>query len=262
MKNAIQIFESKDFGKVRVITIDGVTWFVGKDVADVLGYKNASRDINRHVDEDDRRNYRNGTSEINNRGITLINESGLYSLILSSKLPTAKAFKRWVTTEVLPSIKRHGVYIHDDILKHMREDSEFADDLIRRLSAEREKNGALLDYVEHAAPKVRYYDTILQCPDAVQVSIIAKDYGMTAIAFNKLLHRMGVQFKVGKTWVLYKEHQGNGHTITKTYLIDEKASSVHMYFTQKGRFWLYDLLKWHGIVPEAEKLTDNTQEKP
>ena len=116
MNNQLQIFENEEFGKVRVLELDGQPWFVGKDVTDILGYGNGSRDINRHVDAEDRRNYRNGTSEINNRGITIINESGLYALILSSKLPSAKRFKRWVTSEVLPTIRKHGAYmrIHKD----------------------------------------------------------------------------------------------------------------------------------------------------
>lgn len=107
--NELQIFQNPDFGEVRTTVIDGEPWFVGKDVADILRYRNGSRDINRHVDEEDRQNYQNGTFE-SPRGMTIINESGLYSLVLSSKLPTAKKFKRWVTSEVLPAIRKHGDY--------------------------------------------------------------------------------------------------------------------------------------------------------
>lgn len=107
--NELQIFQNPDFGEVRTTVIDGEPWFVGKDVADILGYQNGSRDINRHVDEEDRQNYQNGTFE-SPRGMTIINESGLYSLVLSSKLPTAKKFKRWVTSEVLPAIRKTGSY--------------------------------------------------------------------------------------------------------------------------------------------------------
>lgn len=99
--------------EVRTLTIDDELWFVGKDVADILGYQNGSRDINRHVDEEDRQNYQNGT--FGNRGVTVINESGLYSLILSSKLPQAKEFKRWVTSEVLPAIRKQGGFIREDL---------------------------------------------------------------------------------------------------------------------------------------------------
>ena len=99
--------------EVRTLTIDNEPWFVGKDVADILGYQNGSRDINRHVDDEDRQNYQNGT--FGNRGVTVINESGLYSLILSSKLPQAKEFKRWVTSEVLPAIRKQGGFIREDL---------------------------------------------------------------------------------------------------------------------------------------------------
>ena len=99
--------------EVRTLTIDDKPWFVGKDVADILGYQNGSRDINRHVDDEDRQNYQNGT--FGNRGVTVINESGLYSLILSSKLPQAKEFKRCVTSEVLPAIRKQGGFIREDL---------------------------------------------------------------------------------------------------------------------------------------------------
>ena len=99
--------------EVRTLTIDDEPWFVGKDVADILGYQNGSRDINRHVDDEDRQNYQNGT--FGNRGVTVINESGLYSLILSSKLPQAKEFKHWVTSEVLPAIRKQGGFIREDL---------------------------------------------------------------------------------------------------------------------------------------------------
>ena len=99
--------------EVRTLTIDDEPWFVGKDVADILGYQNGSRDINRHVDEEDRQNYQNGT--FGNRGVTVINESGLYSLILSSKLPQAREFKRWVTSKVLPAIRKQGGFIREDL---------------------------------------------------------------------------------------------------------------------------------------------------
>ena len=108
--NELKIFENPAFGKVRVVEQGGEPWFVAKDVAEILGYQNGSRDVNRHVDEDDRQNYQNGTFE-SNRGLTIINESGLYSLILSSKMPKAKEFKHWVTAEVLPTIRKTGGYI-------------------------------------------------------------------------------------------------------------------------------------------------------
>lgn len=119
MNEIIKTFNNPEFGEVRTLTIDGEPWFVGKDVAEKLGYANQNRDIVRHVDEEDRimtgaeTQYQNGI-ELGQRGGWLINESGLYSLILSSKLPNAKAFKRWITSEVIPSIRKHGTYIMND----------------------------------------------------------------------------------------------------------------------------------------------------
>ena len=111
----LQIFKNEEFGEVRTVSIDNEPWFVGKDVAEALGYQNGSRDINIHVSEEDRKiltaqNYQNGTFEIPNRGLTIINESGLYALIFGSKLESAKRFKHWVTSEVLPTIRKTGGY--------------------------------------------------------------------------------------------------------------------------------------------------------
>lgn len=111
LETALQVFANENFGKIRGVMIDGEPYFVGKDVATALGYENGSRDVNRHVDEEDRLKYQIGTSG-QMREMTLINESGLYSLILTSKLPKAKEFKRWVTSEVLPSIRKTGAYIN------------------------------------------------------------------------------------------------------------------------------------------------------
>lgn len=112
--NTLQIFQSKHFGEIRTITINDEPWFVGKDVADILGYQNGSRDINRHVDEEDKLVYQIDSAG-QKRGVIVINESGLYSLIMSSKLPTAKQFKHWVTSEVLPSIRKQGSYTQPDM---------------------------------------------------------------------------------------------------------------------------------------------------
>ena len=106
--NEVQLFNFENH-EVRSLLLNNEPWFVGKDVADVLGYQNGSRDINRHVDEEDRKNYQNGTFD-SPRGMIIINESGLYSLVLSSKLPSAKKFKRWVTSEVLPALRKTGQY--------------------------------------------------------------------------------------------------------------------------------------------------------
>lgn len=109
----LEIFKNEEFGEIRVTAIDGEPWFVAKDIADILEYRNGSRDINRHIDEEDRRKSMIFDGNQNKETI-IINESGLYSLILSSKLPNAKKFKRWITTDILPTIRKTGGYVNND----------------------------------------------------------------------------------------------------------------------------------------------------
>ncbi|MCQ2502007.1 MAG: phage antirepressor, partial [Lachnospiraceae bacterium] len=113
----LQIFQNAEFGSVRSTMINGEPFFVGKDVAEILGYADPNKAIAMHVDEEDKLNDKTASS-LGQRGGWIINESGLYSLILSSKLPAAKRFKRWVTSEVLPAIRRHGLYAVDDMLNN------------------------------------------------------------------------------------------------------------------------------------------------
>lgn len=133
----MKTYENSEFGPVRTFTIDGTPYFVGKDVAEILGYSNTKDAISVHVDEEDKRviqRSENTTLEIPNRGLTVINESGLYSLVLSSKLPNAKKFKRWITNEVLPAIRKHGMYAMDELL----ENPDMLIAALTELTAERE----------------------------------------------------------------------------------------------------------------------------
>ena len=111
----LEIFKNEEFGEIRTLMIDCEPWFVGKDIADIIEYRNGSRDINRHIDEEDRRKSMIFDGNQNKETI-IINESGLYSLILSSKLPNAKKFKRWITTDILPTIRKTGGYVNNDDL--------------------------------------------------------------------------------------------------------------------------------------------------
>ena len=175
-------------------------------------------------------------------------------LIIRSKLPAAIRFEKWVMDEVLPSIRQHGAYISDDVLDQLIENPEAAARLFTKLKDERAEKEALEEYVEKLTPKARYHDIILSCPGAVLATVIAKDYAMSAAKFNKLLHALGVQYryKTNPTWYLYQKHEDNGYTNSKTYNINGK-SVTHMRWTQKGRFWLYEYLKAHGVYPKAEQ---------
>jgi prophage antirepressor-like protein len=250
--NQLQVFENKEFGKVRVVEVDGQPWFVGNDVCVALGYQNPRKALIDHVDGEDRNTVTIRDGIKGNPNKTLINESGLYSLILSSKLPTARKFKRWVTSEVLPSIRRHGVYVTEEILDEILHSQEFAFDLFKKLAEERQKTAALETLAEELAPKAIYCDLILQCKNAISVSVIARDYGMTAVAFNRLLHSLRIQFRVSGTWLLYQEHTGKGYTKTTTYRVDKRVSAVHTRWTQAGRLFLYETLKSYGYLPLME----------
>ena len=171
--NELKIFENEQFGKIRTVEIDGTPYFVGKDVAEILGYSNTAKAIINHVDEEDKQIFQtsqNGNSEINNRGMYIINESGLYSLILSSKLPKAKEFKRWVTSEVLPAIKKHGVYAVDEVL----ENPDMLISALQALKEEKAKAKALTEKIEADKPKVLFADSVATAKTSILVGELAK----------------------------------------------------------------------------------------
>ena len=251
-KNQIKQFHSDEFGEIRVLEIEGEPWFVGADIAGALGYEKPRNALLKHVDGDDALKRGIIDSMGRTQQTTLINESGLYSLILSSKLPSAKRFKRWVTSEVLPTIRKHGAYATHDTLDELLRSPKFAERLIQRLEEEREKSGVLEGLATEMAPKALYCDMVLQCANLVPVSLIAKDYGMSAAAFNTLLYDLGVQFPMAGTWILYQQHAKKGYTRTRTYRVGEKIAAMHTCWTQKGRLFLYEFLKDFGILPVME----------
>lgn len=256
----LQIFKNAELGSVRTLSINGEPYFVGKDVAEILGYTNPSKALADHVDEEDKLNNES-LSSLGQRGGWIINESGLYSLILSSKLPTAKKFKRWVTSEVLPAIRKHGVYAVNEVLN----DPDILIAALTELKAEREKTTTLKQTVAiqnqqiiEMKPKASYYDVVLNCKDLVAISVIAKDYGWSANRMNQYLHEKGVQYKQGnKIWLLYQKYAEMGYTNTKTHSYPGRDGSmhtaVHTYWTQAGRLFIYALLKADGILPTMEQ---------
>lgn len=256
--NNLTVFNNPDFGSIRTVTVNSEPYFVGKDVAEALGYKEPTKAAREKVDIEDR-----GVSKIDTlsgkQTMTVINESGLYSLILSSKLPSAKKFKRWVTNEVLPSIRKHGMYAVDELLNN----PDFMIKTFEALKEEREKNKGLSKEVveqqrviSELQPKVTYLDKILDSKSLVLTTQIAKDYGMSARRFNKLLHELGIQYKVGDQWVLYAKYQGRGYVHSRTIEFTRRdgTTDVKMQteWTQKGRLFLYETLKKEGYLPLIE----------
>ena len=280
--NELKIFENPAFGKIRTVETDGEPWLVGKDVAEALGYSNTKDAIANHVDSEDKRIIQKSEfttfenhipksalpvnfipADVPNRGLTVINESGLYSLILSSKLPKAKEFKHWVTSEVLPTIRKHGMYVTEELL----DNPEFAIKVFTELKAEREKRKALETTVDvqkqiigELKPKADYTDQVLKNKSLVTITQIAKDYGMSGRQFNKLLNDIGVQYKTGgynKQWLLYSKYQDKGWTHSDTIRFTRSDGredfALETKWTQKGRLGLYELLKKHGILPTIER---------
>ena len=195
--NNLQIFNNQEFGQVRTITKENEVWFVGKDVAECVGYVNPLKAIRNHIDEDDR-----GMNEMDTPGgkqnLVCINESGLYSLVLGSKLLQAKKFKRWVTSEVLPSIRKHGMYAKDELL----DNPDLLIKVATELKKEREERKVLElqnkqkeQLIGELKPRADYTDKILKNKGLVTITQIAKDYGMSGTELNKLLHELKIQYK-------------------------------------------------------------------
>lgn len=241
-----QIFNFEK-NEVRTFLVNDEPYFVGKDVASVLGYSNTPKAIRDHVDEEDK--TQNESFTVNGTALMLINESGLYSLILKSKMPNARKFKRWVTSEVLPTIRKTGSYTNVP--------QSFAQAL--RLAADlEEKNQLLEQQIAEYEPKISYLDIILSSTDTVATSQVAADYGMSAIALNKLLNELGVQHKVSGQWILYRKHMNQGYTKSHTSEIPKADGGVKVVmntkWTQKGRVFIYNLLTAEGYYPQMDLL--------
>lgn len=238
--NNIQIFSNEQFGEVRAIELNGEPWLIGKDVAEILGYQNGSRDINRHVDEDDRQNYQNGTLETN-RGMTIINESGLYSLIFGSKLPQAKQFKHWVTSEVLPSIRKHGGYIKGQ--ESMTDEELLSKALLVANSKIDEKNRQ----IERMRPKEIFADAVAASRTSILIGELAK-----------MLRQNGIEIGQNRlfTWL-----RDNG------YLIKRNGNDYNMptqKAMEKGLFEIKETVishsDGHSTVNRTPKVTGKGQQ--
>lgn len=169
----MQIFNNPEFGQVRVVERNGEPWFVGKDVAKVLGYSNPNEAIADHVDNEDKLNSKMLTS-LGQRGGWIINESGVYSLILSSKLPKAKQFKRWVTSEILPAIRKHGAYMTEETLEKALTSPDFLIKLATELKMEKDKRLQAEQQIETNKPKVIFADAVSASDNTILIGDLAK----------------------------------------------------------------------------------------
>lgn len=258
-ENNIRVFNHKEFGEVRTLLKNNEPWFVGKDIAEALGYKNVSDALGRHVDIEDKDVIGIHDSIGRSQDTPIINESGMYSLILRSQLPSAKKFKRWVTSEVLPSIRKYGAYMTEKTIEEVLLNPDTIIKLATNLKEEKEKrleleieNMKKENEIKSLAPLANYTEEILKSKELITVNQIAKDYGMSAIRFNQLLHEMKIQYKQGKQWFLYSNIQDRGYTHSETFMIGGKVRMTTKW-TQKGRMFLYKKLKEEGILPMIER---------
>ena len=250
-------FEGHD---VRAIAIDGEPWFVGKDVAEALGYKNQRDAIRKQVEVEDKRPNVAIYDGRQNRKMTIINESGMYSLILSSTLDSAKKFKKWVTSEVLPSIRKNGGYIYGQ--ENMSEDELLSRALIlansRILSLE-SKNEQLEEEKQDAT---FLGELFTGSKDRWLTTEIANYYGMSAIKLNKLLFMLGIQEKVDGVWEISEDYEKDGAKLmiesTKNMYEGKKIIRVAKFnaWTKDGVKLIYETLKERGVLPMIEQTVE------
>ncbi|HFD0500444.1 TPA: phage antirepressor KilAC domain-containing protein [Enterococcus faecium] len=253
--NTPQIFNFEQ-NEVRTILVNDEPHFVGKDVAEILGYSKPRNAISTHVDEEDKQDAPIQGDLGGKQKMTIINESGLYSLILKSKLPSAKKFKRWVTSEVLPAIRKHGGYLTPEKVEEALLNPDTIIQLATQLKEERTGRLIAEQKIAEYEPKISYLDSILSSTDSVTISQIAADYGMSPQQMNKLLHKLGIQKKVGNQWLLCKKHMNQGYTKSHTTEIPKADGGTKIVmntkWTQKGRLFIYELLKKEGYYPQMD----------
>ena len=185
--NQIQVFTSEQFGKVRIIEQNGAPWFVGKDVAEALGYSNVWDALKKHVKKQHKDDLAIRDAIGREQKTTIIDEAGFYALVLRSKLPQAEAFQEWVTSEVLPSIRKHGGYLTPASVEQALTDPDFIIGLATKLKEERQARLLAEQQVNQLAPKADYYDNYMSREDTFTVSSVAKMFGVSSPELFRIL---------------------------------------------------------------------------
>ena len=269
--NEVKIFENEEFGKVRTL-IEGEdkVLFCGTDVAQALGYSNTTDALKRHCRCIVKREVPHPQSPEKNLETNFIPESDVYRLIFGSKLEDAEKFQNWIFDDVIPTIRKTGGYVNNDDLfieTYFSQVEESTKAMLRAtLATVREVNeknrqleqtvGVQSQQIAELQPKATYYDVVLQCEDLISITAIAKDYGKSARWMNNYLHEKGVQYRQGDIWLLYQTYAERGYTSTNTFKYEDGGENhvkVHTYWTQKGRLFIYELMKSDGHLPIIEQ---------
>lgn len=249
--NELKIFNFED-NEVRTMLINDEPFFVANDVAKTLGYTNPSKATNDHC----KKSFTSWGNDSLGRQqqFKLIPESDVYRLIFRSKLHEAEKFENWVTSEVLPSIRKHGGYLTPEQIEAALLNPDTLIQLATNLKEERMERLLAEQRVNELQPMADYYDSILRNKSLMTISVIAKNYGMSAKGMNALLHDLGVQYKHSDAWLLYSKYQDKGYTHTEMISVqgsDNLKPSTK--WTQKGHIFLYQLLKDNSVLPLVER---------
>lgn len=244
--NEMQIFNYKR-NQVRTVEINSEPWFVLKDVCAVLELGSAHKVADR-LDEDERNQIPLTDAIGRKQETTIISESGLYNVILRSDKPEAKPFRKWVTAEVLPSIRKTGGYmIPQDYPSALRALADAEEQKMKLLAENQRQSQAIADF----EPIRQYVDEILESQSAMATSQVAADYDLSAKALNKILYEAGIQRNVNGQWILYKRYMGKGYTKSKTIQFIRSDgrydSTLQTQWTQKGRMLIHEVLTARGI---------------
>ena len=271
--NEVTVFSNNQFGELRVIEKNGEPWFVANDVCRALEISN-SRMATDRLDDDEKNTVSLTDGNRGNPYTTIISEAGLYSLVLGSRKPEARQFKRWVTHDVIPTIRKHGMYATPGTLKELLKNPNYVIDLLQALQEEqsarieaeeqvialKQQNTTQAKEITTLQPKGKYYDEVLKCTNPIPITQIADDYGWSAKKMNRYLSDKKIQYKIGKKyrkWTLYQKYADKGYTKSETSIVrneyGEERAYIHMYWTQRGRYFIYETLKKDGIYPLIEQ---------
>lgn len=269
MDNNIQIFNNEELGTIRIKGTPDAPLFCLGDVCKMLGLRQGN------VRERLEKGVVSTEPLLTSGGIQMVNfvtEDGLYDVILDSRKPEAKRFRKWVTSEVLPTIRKHGAYMTKDTLERAIAEPDFLIQLATTLKEEKTKRLEAEQQCEvqkqiigEMEKKVSYLDLILSSTSTMTITQIAQDYGMSGQRMNKLLHGLRIQYKVGEQWILYAEYKDKCYVSSETihFVTSEgiPCTTLNTKWTQKGRLFLYDILKKEGILPKMEWAKKTARDK-
>lgn len=253
--NELQVFQNSQFGNLEILTIEGKEWFPAIQVAEILGYSNPRDAVERHTKKRGVVKHDVIDKLGRKQNKKFIDEGNLYRLITRSKLPQADEFEEWVFEEVLPAIRKHGIYATDNVIEQTLRDPDYIINVLTEYKKEKDNNLILRQQIGELKPKADYVDEILKSPGIMTITQIAADYGLSAQKLNKLLHQARLQRRVGKQWVLYTEHMNKGYTKSHTIEIvrsdGRPDTQPQTRWTQKGRLKIHEIMTDFGYEAEV-----------